>query len=286
MIKKSSIFQPSADQSAFLAAVSALMTFLIVLCLGVSLSLSNAVDKWSRSWDSKATIQVLSGGDIDGVRKVLDADKSKIKMVKQLSDAELSRMLKPWLHDTRSLDGYLPVQIDITFKHPADIAKVGLKLENLNNVKFISHSDAISGIIVFGGTISTLAFIIILLVSSCAILAMMYATNNMLKIHRREIDILGIVGAYDRFIINQIGNVMLKLVGIGAAVGFALGIIAVIGILNVADGQKTGIISQMTINSFDIIRLGLVPVILTGLSYLVSRFFVNRALTGEMFKCS
>lgn len=284
MIKKSSIFQPSADASAFLIALSALMTFLMVLSLGTALSLSNAVDRYSRSWDLKATLQVLPGGDVDAAKKILRENSEQIKSVYQLSDGDLSRMLKPWMSETRDISNFLPAQIDITFNSPQDIRKIGDQVNKLKSVKFISHSDAISKLMVFGGAVQVLASVIILFVGLASILAIIFATNGLIKSHSREVGILSAVGAYDSFATNQISMILLRLTAIGCAVGVVLGVFGIWGILGVADAQKTGIISQMSLTSGDVIRIGIVPVILSGAAFMISRAVVLKTLRKGAFK--
>ncbi|MDR0448923.1 MAG: hypothetical protein LBG89_00470 [Rickettsiales bacterium] len=284
MIRKSAVFQPSRDQSVFLAGMAALMTFLIVLSLGVALALSNASQKWSRSWDMKATIQVLPGGDADAVKKILKDESARVKTIYQMSEAELSRMLKPWVHGRTDMSAYLPVQIDLTFNSPADIEKVSARLESMKGVKFISHSDAVKNIVVFGGAVGVLAFVIIVFVGAAAGMAIVFATLSIIKIHGREIDILAVVGAYDSFAVNQISVMILRLAAVGAAAGLFAGALAVFGVLEVAAAQKTGIVSAMALNPFDILKLGLAPVALSLGAFFVSRLVVRRALSEGAFK--
>ncbi|MDR0319572.1 MAG: hypothetical protein LBH81_02420 [Rickettsiales bacterium] len=284
MIKRSGVFQPSKDQAVFLAGLSALMSFLIVLALGVALALSNATEKWSRSWDMKATVQILGGGDIDAAKKILKGESARIKSSQVLSEAELSRMLKPWMQGTRDLSGYLPVQIDITFNKSSDIRILADKMENVRGVKFIPHSDAVKKIMVFGSATQVLAVILILFVILASFASIVFATNSIIKIHSREIEILAVVGAYDSFAINHISAIILRLVAIGAALGLVLGALGIFGILEIAAAQKTGIVSAMDIGAADILKLGTVPILLSVGAFMVSRSVIKRTLSGKIFE--
>jgi len=232
----------------------------------------------------KATIQVLPGGNLAGAKEILKNEEPRIKSIYQLSEAELEKMLRPWMQGSRDLSAYLPTQIDLTFHNARDISIVSDRISKLKDVKFISHSDAIRDLMVFGGAVGGLAFVIILFVSLAAGMAIVFSTNSMIKIHNREINILAVVGAFDSFIMNHISTVILKLTAIGSAAGLAFASIAVYWILDIAQSQKTGIIAQMSLTSFDLLILGLIPVLLSAGSFLVSRFVILRALKGNSFK--
>ncbi|MDR2685453.1 MAG: hypothetical protein LBB23_01615 [Rickettsiales bacterium] len=284
MSNNPTLFRPSPDQSAYLAAMSAFMTFIIVLCLGVSLALDNAVDKWSKSWELKATIQVLQHGDLEGVKRILKDEAARVKSVRQLGDTELGNMLRPWMRGDYNLTGYLPAQIDLTFHEQHDLRIVGEKTTGLKSVKFIAHSDAIGNMVVFGTAIRVLAGVIILFVMLASSLGLIYAIRSMIRIHKRDIEILNVVGAYDSFIIGSISAAMLKLSAIGGVLGLAAGGLAAYGVVEIANAQKTGIISQMAINSTDMLIMGLIPIALSAAAFMLARKTTARTLLEGGFE--
>ena len=57
-MKRATVFSLVREQSVFMTAIMALLTFLAVMALGVAISIGTGVARWNAQWDLYATVQV------------------------------------------------------------------------------------------------------------------------------------------------------------------------------------------------------------------------------------
>ena len=85
MTKKPIVFSLVHEQSIFMTAIMALLTFLAVVAFGIALAIGTGVLRWNSQWDLTATVQIMDSKNTDAVKKIIDDNTEKIKTVTEIT---------------------------------------------------------------------------------------------------------------------------------------------------------------------------------------------------------
>ena len=141
-MKRPIIFSLFREQSVFMTAVMAIMTFLAVMALGISIAIGTGVTRWNRQWDLYATIQVNGKENTDAVKKILDSNGDKLADVRVVSNDEMANLMRPWISGGNNvLEKYLPKMFEVKFKTESDIKPIRESVGTRG--RFITHTDAL-----------------------------------------------------------------------------------------------------------------------------------------------
>lgn len=241
------VFSFVRDQTIFLAGLLALLSFLAIMALGITIGIGNGVGKWNSRWDTFATIQILPGGDSAAVTKLIDENKRAIKSAIALPDSEVEKMLRPWLGSSDALSAYLPKVIEVEFNKKSSASAFGEKVRSISNVRFITHAAGAKNITRAGWQIMTISALVMLMVLGAIALCILYITRNITMIHKRELEILTQVGANDSFVAREVRSRLLKVGAIAATAGLFLATPMLMLIMAMAQGTRIGLMAQMGI---------------------------------------
>ena len=278
MKKRPAVFSIVHDQSVFLTIILALLTFLSVLCLGITLSIGTAVKKWNAQWDTFATVQVLPNGDLTGVRTALSEFKNYTVSVRDIPESEVSNMLGQWLRDSDAMIQYLPKMIEVKMKSKRAVLDLGARVSNLNNVRYLTHSDGVrnitgAGIKIIGISLAVFAMIL------CAIaVCVSYIARNITVVHRRELEILNHMGAYDSFIANQMSKIMAKISMFASLIGFLAAVPVLLFIISMSRNVRFGLMALIGLDNAGWLILGLITIGMVVLSVYIARRTTLRAV--------
>ena len=103
------VFSFVKEQVMFLTALIALLSFLTILALGITIGIGAGVNSWNSKWNTFATIQVLPNGDFQAVQKIV----KNAKHSNVIPDEEVAKMLRPWLGSGDILQKYMPKMIEV-----------------------------------------------------------------------------------------------------------------------------------------------------------------------------
>jgi cell division transport system permease protein len=272
MKKRPLVFSFVKEQAIFLTALIALLTFLATLAFGVVIGIGAGVAKWNSRWDTFATVQVLPGGDFDAATKLAKT----AKRMTVVPDADVAKMLGPWLGNSSALNTYLPKIIEVEFAKESDLTAFGKDAANLPNVRFVPHSAGVRNITRAGWQIMIISSLVLLLVLGAIGLCISYITRNITLIHKRELSILTQIGASDSFVARQTQIIITKISALAALIGVSVGAPMAWMITRVAQGTKIGLMAQMNIPMWGwgcIVLLAIGIVIFTA--YLARRTTLN-----------
>ncbi|MDR1696966.1 MAG: ABC transporter permease [Rickettsiales bacterium] len=232
------------EQRAFLTLVFALMTFLVVLCLGLTIGVGTAVTKWNAQWNRTASVQIMPSGNVDAARKILESGRTRA--VRDVPQGEVKRIVGAWISNNSALENYIPTVLEVSFANTADARAMAAKFDNVPNTRFISYAGGMKHITRAGWQIMGLSAFVMFAVLAAIALCILHIVRNITLIHRREIEILNQIGARDGFIARQLATIMARTCAVAAFFGLIATVPVLLFIIYMARGTRVGLMAQMT----------------------------------------
>jgi len=274
------------DQSTrFLPWIVALMVFLGVLMFAAALVVSNAVDTWDSTLTGRMTVQIPQSTASDETTQALAGILEKtpgVSGVRIVPDSEARALLVPWLGEGVVSAGLpVPDLIDVEIAPGARLDPVLLRArlaETAPDVTVDDHRAWLSALITLARTAEILAFAILALIASAAVIAVIFTTRSGLAVHNAIIELLHQMGARDTYIAGQfqIQAMMLALRG-----GIAGGLSAVLVLMAfgwIGRGIDAAFLPDMSLSIAGWLVLLLVPAGAVAIAMLTARLTVLRAL--------
>jgi len=274
------------DQSTrFLPWIVALMVFLGALMFAAALVVSDAVDTWDNSLTGRMTIQIpeneTPGDTIQKLTEALQSAKD-ITSVRIVPDAEARALLIPWLGEGVLESGLpIPSLIDVEIDAGSRIDSVLLQArlaEIAPNVAVDDHRAWLSALIDLARTAEILAFAILALIASAAVVAVIFTTQSGLAVHAAIIELLHQMGARDSYIASQFQLQALMLSLRGGVAGAAAAVIVLLFFGWIGRGIDAAFLPSLSLSLLDWIFLLLVPAGAVTIAMLTARVTVLRAL--------
>lgn len=266
MKKKNAIFSLVREQSLFMTVIVAILTFLAVVALGLVLSIGTGVVRWNNQWANFATIQTKT--NIDGIEKVLNANRDKIKNIKKLSDSEMNDLMRPWTSGGNVLQNYIPTMWEVEFESKKSMDDVAKQIAT--TARFMPHTDAIRTPISTGWKLVIISSLILLIVLGAIGMCVLYTAQNIAMLHKREIEILNQIGATDSFISKQMQMIIAKITAKACAIGFACAAPIIMLILSIAHNARTGLMTMIGLSGMEWLFLLLLPMAIIALSTIIT----------------
>ena len=280
-MKKPIVFSLFREQSVFMTAVMGIMTFLAVMALGISLAIGTGVVRWNRQWDTYATVQVTNADNVKSVRRVLDDNRDKIENLRELSNEEMSALMRPWISGSGNgaLVKYLPTMFEVRFKTADDMRAVGDSVKQ--NARFITHNDALRPSVSAGRKmVAILAIVLGLIIATIGICVSFIARNTAL-LHKRELEILNQVGASDSFVVRQMQTIVTRICVVACGCGFLAAVPILAIILMVAHSARVGLLAMLAISGAGWFALLLMPVAIIIFAIIVTKKTTLKILNTE-----
>ncbi|MCR5194656.1 MAG: hypothetical protein K6B71_04020 [Alphaproteobacteria bacterium] len=277
-MKRPLVFSLVHDQSIFMTVIVGVMTFMAVLALGISLSIGTGVVRWNRQWDLFATVQVTSQATSQNVKKIIEDNRSKIASMREISNAEMMELVRPWISDGGGvLQNYLPQMYEIKFK-----TKSGIKLFNDKispYARMLTHTQALNPSISAGWKMVTISGIVLVLIIAAIGLCISFIARNTAMLHKRELEILNQVGANDSFVVQQMQMIVTKICGVACTAGFLVAMPILMLILWTAHSARLGLMTMMGLSGTGWILLMLMPV-----AIVIFAIYITKRTTLDILK--
>ncbi len=209
--KPGPIIPPETSSLRTLTASMAVMCYLACLAIGALLLIDRAVDSWTQGLSSEVTVQMreMTGADIE---KRLNDAKAILDKTEGVASAEILdrsagvKLLKPWLGDA-DLDN-LPVprliRVVVDPKSPPDFVSLERTLrQSVQGIGLDTHQRWAAELSRMATTLSSLSWLILLLIGVSAVAIVIFASRAVLESNRALVDILHLVGARDGYIARQ-----------------------------------------------------------------------------------
>lgn len=274
------------DQSTrFLPWIVALMVFLGALMFAGALVVSDTIDSWDSTLTGRMTVQVPQDSATDaamGTLVTMLGATSGITAVRPVPESEARALLIPWL-GAEVVDSGLPIPalIDVELAAGAhlDASLLAARLsQSVPGTTVDDHRVWLSALINLGRTVEILAFVILGLIASAAIVAVVFTTRSGLAVHAAIIELLHQMGAHDSYIAGQFQIQALRLSLRGGITGAAAAAFVLLIFAWVGRGIDAAFLPPVTLTVVEWIALLIVPAGAVVIAMLTARLTVLRAL--------
>ncbi len=285
----------ASSGNGFLRLLIGLMSILGVLALCAFFALSAMTDRWSEGLHGRASVEVpatdSAGEIIDAalVQKMTDDAAKLLSQVPEISEvkiteeADVKKLLSPWLGDGISSDSIpLPGLISISFNDDAAIDAHALQAkvrEVAPRAKIDTHETWLADVVRFTGALQFAAALLGLVIAATTLVAVAGGVRAKLSENKEELELLHLMGASDSYIARQIQKHTMILSMQGGAAGVLAGIILLVIISMIAGEMGVNLIPDFRLGFMDKMALVLLPVPIAMLAMLTARFTVMRVLT-------
>jgi len=275
------------DQSTrFLPWIVALMVFLGALMFAGALVVSDTIDSWDSTLTGRMTVQIPQDAATDTATEtlvtMLEATPG-VAAVRPVPAREARALLIPWLGE-EVVDSGLPIPALIDVELAAD-ARLDSNLlaarlsQSVAGTTVDDHRVWLSALINLGRTVEILAFVILGLIASAAIVAVIFTTRSGLAVHAAIIELLHQMGAHDSYIAGQFQIQAMKLSLRGGFAGAAAAAVVLLVFAWVGRGIDAAFLPPVTLTITEWIALLIVPGGAVAIAMLTARLTVLRALT-------
>jgi cell division transport system permease protein len=280
---------PQGRLSGPMPWVIAIMVALTVIAAAAGLAFSNTARNASDALTGGITVQIVNANPAERERQAQAAlrslrDTPGVVEASLVSQAEIDRLIEPWLGAPTDGEGAIPVPalIDARLRDPVSGEMLGQLRRTLREVAPAARVDAQSTWLkpVFSaiGTMRWLSLALVGVLAFALAAAVLLAVRSALGANRETIEIVHLLGGTDR----QIARVFQRAIGFdaagGGAIGLALGLVVVLLLGKQFGGLGAGLVSSGALGWIDWILLALIPVVGVGLAMFTARQTVVRAL--------
>jgi cell division transport system permease protein len=271
----------------YLPLVIAAMVFLAELAMATGLTLDSAARTWRSDLAGKLTIEIPvtdAVGEPKDVRAKTVADIMRqfpgITSVQVLSDAEVNKLLEPWLGNAAAVHELpLPALIDLEIETEIDINALAETVAQADPAATLDdHGLWLARLLRFVHAARLLAVAMVALAAGALCLTVIFGTRAGLAAHRDVVELLHLVGARDETIAQRFLMHSLVLGLRGAFLGLAFAAAALYGLSRLASDIDSPLITDLTLTSHQIVALVVLPFLAAILSAITARWTVMRTL--------
>lgn len=245
----------------FLPWLVAFMVYLAVLAFLGALAVHKGIQRWDSGLAGHLTVEIPPPEDetgeadretrIEQVVRLLQGTEG-VTSAAQLAPSEIAKLLEPWL-GTSALDEELPlpalVAVTIDAAAPPDLALLAGRLEDAAPGALVDdHQRWLGRLLDLARSVQIIAAVIVLLVATCAILAIVFVTRTGLSIHRQVIELLHLIGAHDAYIARQFQRHALKLGFRGGIIGLALALVTVLPVAGLLARAESAVLPEVSLS--------------------------------------
>jgi cell division transport system permease protein len=276
----------------FLPWIIGFMVYLAIIAATVALMIDHATQRWQRDLAGQLTVELPAppGEDApdraDRIDAALDviARAEGVMGTRLLDEAEVARLLSPWLGDTASELGVpLPDLVAVSLQPDArpDLSQLAARLQDASPGATIDdHADFNARAMNFLRTVEIMALslLVLVLVATAGVVA--FVARAGLSIHRRIVEIVHLVGAHDSYVARQFQSQAFRYGFLGAMIGTLLATVTLVGATIYAahdDAASIGV-ALRAFEAWMIWPLGLIPLAAVLIAMVTVRIAVLTAL--------
>lgn len=280
--------------TGFLILLIGLMTFLGVMSMAGSFALGSLTHHWSSGLENKLTVEIPADDSEDHIRSA-DQIRSLAIDVKRrldeqnfirsnhiLSEDEIKDLLSPWLGEDNTLgDIPLPglISVDLITFNPSLKNKMLTDLKRIvPNIQIDTHESWLADILRLTGALQFATIMIGLIIGATTAIAIAGAVKSRVAIHRKDVELLHLMGASDTYISKQFQRHAWILALQGSAAGMILGMIIILLIGFFFSNSAEALIPDFSLNMLHIFTILLLPALACLIAGLTAKFTVLREL--------
>lgn len=269
--------------------VIAIMVALTVVTAAAGLALSNVARNAADALSGGATIQIVEANPMARLQQAEAAvtllnRTPGIEAATIISEAEVERLIEPWLSGLSGVRQDIPVPalIDVRMRDPVTAETLGALRRLVRDAAPAARIDAqstwLSPVFATIDSLRWLSAALVGMLAAALAAVVLLAVRNALGTNRETIEIVHLLGGTDR----QIARLFQRSVGFDAAVGgilgLGIGMVLIVLLGRQLAGLGAGLVSGGALGWIDWALIALVPVAGLGLAMITARITVLRAL--------
>jgi cell division transport system permease protein len=267
--------------------VIGIMMFLTVLATAAGLALSNASSGLQSDIARKLTIQLADANAVrrNALSRAIETELRNavaVKSVDRLEDAELQRLIAPWLGDVAGeSDLPLPAMIDVELTNASDanIRQISEAVKAIAPAARIDrHSSWLAPLSDLISSLSWVARGLVALMAIATAATVVLAVRAALNTHGETIAIMHLLGANDM----QISRLFERRIALdalfGGVGGFVLGLLVVLLLRARLGAFGSDLLGSGGLGWISWLVIASLPVLGVGISILVARYTVRDSL--------
>lgn len=261
--------------------IIAIMVALTVLAAGGALALANFAANTRAGLEGGLTVQIVEADPAARAEQVrlaaaLLAGEAGVAGVRVVPEAELARLIEPWLGEAAASDAVsLPALIDVRLDRPADDSVLARLRGELARVAPAARLDPQSAWLgpVFDAirALRWLAMMLIALLMIASSAAVWLAARNAFDANRETIEIVHHLGGNDAQIAGIFQRSVLFDAVIGGVFGLAFGTAALAVVGTRFQALQSGMVESGSLSAFDWLLVALVPAAMTVVALVTAR---------------
>ncbi|MGJ8546502.1 MAG: cell division protein FtsX [Sulfitobacter sp.] len=282
------VVPPSGFTAQLTLFAAGAMAFLAVFALALSLASGRLARSWGQELAQSATVRIIApmdqrGAQTDAALAVLETTRG-VASARALSDEEQSALLAPWFGNAVQLEGLpVPRLIEIV-ENGEGLDTDGLRLRlsaEVPGATLDDHSRWREPLVAAAARLRWLGWLSALLIGGVTAAMVTLAANAALSANAQVIAVLRQVGATDAYIAQAFIRRFTLRALIGAAVGTAAGLIAVL-LMSFGQSQDAGFLTGIGFKGWH----WLVPILLPPLAGVVAFLATRAASTRTLERLS
>ena len=270
------------------------MTFLALMALSASFTLSTMTNRWSSGLENKLTIEIpaqkpdgtiIGTADQEGlvarVTKSLAQD-SRIIEFEVLEQDDIAELVSPWLGNNIMLtDIPLPVLISVETSALNEEQHEDLEIEIrsiFSAIKLDRHESWLADLLRFTGAMQIASFLISLIICITTITAIAGAIRSRMAVHKAEVELLHLMGASDNYITRQFQRYARSLCFSGGILGTLIGAASLLAIHIFTNGVTDSLLPELKLDALHIATITGIPFLAAAIGTITARMTVLRTL--------
>jgi cell division transport system permease protein len=273
------------------------MTFLAMMAVAASFTLSAMTHRWSSGLENRMTVEIPAT-DTDGnlrnketvdtiaasAMSVLESHPAVLES-KRMSDTDIRKLVEPWLGTNLLNDAIpLPALIAVAVRPDTDAPTMGhitISLRNIApNIRVDTHQEWLQHLLRFTGAMRLGAVILSLVIGITTITAVAGAVRSRMAIHRADVELLHIMGASDGYITRQFQRHALILAFKGGLAGALAGALTMVMTGWLSGEMGVAILPDFSLSHVQIAALCITPLLAAVIAATTARFTVLRVLSA------
>lgn len=280
--------------TGFLVLLIALMTFLAVMAIGASFTLSSMTSRWSSGLENKLTIEIpaeKNNGELFTVSEIETLKKKtkerlgnnpEIKTLETLTKDDIQDLISPWLgRDTVIENIPLPglISVELHLSTPEILQKLEKEMAMVDeNIRIDTHESWLGDLLRLTGALQFAAAMVALIIGITTITAVGGAIRTRMAIHREDVELLHLMGASDDYITRQFQRHALIIALKGSIIGAAIGSMVLILIGLISGDTASALLPEFNFNTLHLLSFLILPGLACLIAALAARFTVLRVL--------
>lgn len=224
------VVPPTGTTARLTIFVSAVMAFLAVIGLALTMSAGRVADRWADELAQAATLRLPAGTDhVQKALQILETTPG-VASAHALTTDEQAALLTPWFGTDLPLDALpIPQLIEVIADDPPyDAAGLQARFEaEIPGAVFDDHGTWRDPLLAAAGRVRLIGWVVILLIGASIAAMITLAAQASLAANVQVIRVLRLVGARDVYIARAFVRRFTLRAGIGAIVGVVSGAIVV-----------------------------------------------------------